>query len=104
MLVDLVFKYRTLLGKCDLGCGLDWNEIEQMTSIEEAFAPTADDRRMNSGRRFRRETTKLSAVMRGDKDDGDDYKLGLQLVGMPVRLNRAAISEHAADIVDKIAA
>jgi len=154
MLLDLVFQYRTLLGKCDLGCGLDWAEIEQMTGIEEAFAPTADDRRMSTGRKFRREATKLSAVMRGDrindrveitemglggliarnapfvargeqvelvievgdksfrfraigvwlKDDGDDYKLGLQLVGMPVCLHRAAISEHAADIVDKIAA
>ena len=154
MLVDLIFKYRTLLGKCDLGCGLDWSEIEAMSTIEEAFAPTADDRRMNTGRRFRREATKLSAVMRGDrindrvdiiemglgglvarnapfvargeqvelvielgdksfrfraigvwlKDDGDDYRIGLQLVGMPVCLNRATISEHEADIVDKIAA
>ena len=125
-----------------------------MTGIEEAFAPTADDRRMNAGRRFRRESTLLSAVMRGDrindrveiielglgglvarnapfvargeqielviecgeksfrftaigvwlKDDGDDYRIGLQLVGMPVCLNRAAISEHEADIVDRIAA
>ena len=48
MLVDIVFQYRTLLGKCDLGCGLDWDEIEQMTGIEEAFAPTSDDRRMNA--------------------------------------------------------
>ncbi len=154
MLLDIVFQYRTLLGKCDLGCGLDWDEIEQMTAIEDAFAPTSDDRRMNVGRRFRRESTKLSAVMRGDqindrvelveiglggmvarnapfiargeqielvieegdksfrfsaigvwlKDDGDDYKVGLQIVGMPVCLNRAAISEHELDIVDKIAA
>ena len=154
MLVDIVFQYRTLLGKCDLGCGLDWDEIEHMTRIEEAFAPTSDDRRMKVGRRFRRESTKISAVMRGDqindrveivelglgglvvrnapfiargeqielvieageqsfrfraigvwlKDDGDDYRVGLQLVGMPVLLNRAAISQHEADIVDKIAA
>jgi hypothetical protein len=154
MLLEVVFQYRTLLGKCDLGCGLDWDEIEQMTAIEEAVAPTADDRRMKVGRRFRRESTKLSAVMRGDqindrveivelglgglvarnapfiargeqielviedgeksfrfaaigvwlKDDGDDYKVGLQIVGMPVCLNRAAISEHELDIVDKIAA
>ena len=154
MLVDLVFQYRTLLGKCALGCGLDWDEIEAMTTIEEGFAPTADDRRMKTGRRFRRESAKLSAVMRGDrindrvevcelglgglvvrsapfvargeqvelvieagdrsfrftavgvwlKDDGDDYKVGLQLVGMPVCLNRVVISQHEADIVDKIAA
>jgi hypothetical protein len=154
MLVDIVFQYRTLLGKCDLGAGLDWDEIDTMSGIEDAFAPASDDRRMKTGRRFRREATKTQALMRGDrihdrveiiemglgglvvrnapfvargeqielvieqgdtsyrfravgvwlKDDGDDYKVGLQLIGMPVRLNRVAISDHATDIVDKIAA
>jgi hypothetical protein len=37
------------------------------------------------------------------KDDGDDYKVGLQLVGMPVCVNKVSISEHTADVVDKIA-
>lgn len=155
MLVDLVFQYRTLLGKCDLGCGLDWDEIEAMAGLEAAFAPGTDDvRTSKGGRRFRREKTTVTAVMRGDqindrveivelglgglvarnapfiargehvelviesgdssyrfhaigvwlKDDGDDYRVGLQLIGMPVRLRRAAISEHVADIVDKVAA
>ncbi len=129
MLVEVVFQYRSLIGKCELGVGLDWDEIEQMTAIESAFAPTSDDRRMKTGRKFRREATKLSALMRGDrindrvevsemgpgglicrsapfvargemveividdgdhsyrfraqgvwlKDDGDDYRVGLQL-------------------------
>ena len=154
MLVEVVFQYRTLMGKCELGVGLDWDEIEQVTAIESAFEPTSDDRRMRAGRRFRRESVKLSAILRGDrindqvdvveigpgglvvrnapfvasgehveiviedgdrsyrfgaegvwlKDDGDDYKVGLALIGMPVCLHKVAISAHAVDVVDRIAA
>jgi hypothetical protein len=154
MLVEVVFQYRTLIGKCELGVGLEWDEIAQVTAIESVFAPSADDRRMKNGRRFRRETTKLEALMRGDrindrvdcvelgpgglvvrrapyvakneqieiiidagecsyrfraegvwlKDDGDDYKIGLKLVGMPVMLHKVAISAHQVDVVDKLAA
>jgi PilZ domain len=154
MLVEVVFQYRTLIGKCDLGVGLEWDEIEQVTAIESAFEPTSDDRRMNAGRRFRREPTKLTALLRGDrindrvdvveigpgglvvrnapfvahgehveivmddgdksyrfhaegvwtKDDGDDYRVGLALVGMPVCLHTVAVSRHEADLVDSIAA
>jgi hypothetical protein len=154
MLVEVVFQYRTLIGKCDLGVGLDWDEIEQMTAIESAFEPSADDRRMNAGRRFRRQPVNLTALLRGDrindrvevveigpgglvvrgapfvahgehveivvedgdrsyrfgaegvwmKDDGDDYKIGLELVGMPVCLHTVAVSRHEADLVDRISA
>lgn len=154
MLVEIVFQYRTLIGKCDLGVGLDCEEIEQVLSIEAAFAPGEDDRRMKLGRKFRRETTRMQALMRGDrihdrveivevgpggfvvrnapfvargeqveiqvddgelsyrfraqgvwlKDDGDDYKVGLALIGMPVCLHQVALSAHHADVVDEIAA
>jgi hypothetical protein len=155
MLVEVVFQYRSLIGKCELGVGLEWDEIDQVTHIESVFEPTADDRRMKTGRKFRREATKLSAVMRGDrindrvevtelgpgglvirkapyvargeqveisieaadgkcyrfcakgvwlKDDGDDYRVGLAFVGMPVCLNRVTVSPHEADLVDKIVA
>src|ERR1051326_2462692 len=154
MLVEVVFQYRTLMGKCELGVGLDWDEIEQVTAIESAFEPTSDDRRMKAGRRFRREPVKLSAILRGDrindqvdvveigpggfvvrnapfvasgehveivitdgdnsyrfgaegvwlKDDGDDYRVGLALVGMPVCLHTVAVSRHEADLVDRIGA
>ncbi|HEX2691717.1 MAG TPA: PilZ domain-containing protein [Kofleriaceae bacterium] len=152
MLVDVVFQYRTLIGKCDLGVGLDWDEIEQVTAIESAFEPTTDDRRMSAGRRFRREPTSLTALLRGDrindrvevveigpggvvvrnapfvahgehveivmdsgdksyrfyaegvwmKDDGDDYRVGLALVGMPVCLHTMAGARHEVDLVDRI--
>ncbi len=67
MLVDTVFQYRTLIGKCELGLGLGWAEIEELGAIEAQFAPSEDDRRMSVGRRFRREPTKLAALMRGDR-------------------------------------
>ncbi len=152
MLVEVVFQYRTLMGKCDLGVGLDWDEIEQVTAIESAFEPTTDDRRMKTGRRFRREAVQLTALLRGDrindmvdvieigpgglvvrnapfvahgehveiviedgdlsyrfsaegvwlKDDGDDYRVGLALVGMPVCLHTVAVSRHEADLIDRI--
>lgn len=154
MLVEVVFQYRTLMGKCELGVGLDWDEIEQVTAIESAFEPTSDDRRMKTGRRFRREAIKLGALLRGDrindrvevveigpggvvvrnapfvangehveiviqdgdrsyrfgaegvwlKDDGDDYRVGLALIGMPVCLHTVAVSRHEADLVDRIGA
>ena len=153
MLVEVVFSYRTLLGKCELGVGLDWDEIEQVTAIEHAFRPTADDLRMKNGRRFRREAIKLDGLVRGDRindrveivemgpgglvcrnapfiargeqieividigddsyrfraqgvwlrDDGDDYRVGLAFIGMPVRVRSAHISAHDPDVVDKIA-
>jgi hypothetical protein len=154
MLLEVVFQYRTLMGKCDLGVGLDWDEIEQVTAIESAFEPTADDRRMKAGRRFRREAVQLTALLRGDRindrvdvvelglggvevrnapfiahgeqvelviedgansyrfraegvwmqDDGDDYRVGLALIGMPVCLHTVAVSRHEIDLIDRIAA
>lgn len=149
MLVETVFQYRTLIGKCELGCGLEWAEIEELAQIEHAFA--ARDRR--SGRRFRREKVQLAGFLRGDrindpvaiaelgpgglvcrnapfiargeqvevvldignhsyrfhargvwlKDDGDDYRVGLAFVGMPVRLHAVQVRGHVSDVIDKIA-
>src|ERR1043166_5670781 len=67
MLVEVVFQYRTLLGKCELGVGLDWDEIEQVTAIESAFEPSSDDRRMKAGGRVRRGPVKMTALLRGDR-------------------------------------
>ena len=153
MLVDVVFQYRSLVGKCELGVGLEWDEIEAVTRIESAFEPTADDRRMKAGRRFRREQVKVSAMVRGDrindrvdliefgpggavvrnapyiargeqvelvidngdqsyrfraqgvwlKDDNDDYRVGLELIGMPVCLHKVSHGRHE-DLLDKLSA
>lgn len=150
MLED-VFQYRTLIGKCELGVGLEWDEIELVTSLESRFEASRHD---TPGRRFRRQAVRMVGVMRGDrihdrvdiielglggmvvrnapyvargehielvidlgelsyrfrargvwlKDDGDDYKVGLELLGMPVCLHKVAVSEHQADVVDQIAA
>ena len=148
MVLEVIVQYRTLLGKCELGVGLGWDEIEQLSGIEARFA--SNDR----VRRFRRESVKVAAVMRGDrihdrvdvieigpggivcrnapyvargelvefiiehgdasyrlrargvwlKDDNDNYRIGLEWIGMPVCLHKVALSEHQLDVVDKIAA
>ena len=154
MLIEVIVQYRTLLGKCELGLGLDWEEIEQISGIEAAFAPSADDQRMTTGRTFRREPVSHKAILRGDqindqitvvelglggfacrhapyvacgeqvelllgagdttfrfsargvwmREDGDDYRLGLAFVGMPVAIHHAQVSAHTTDLVDQIAA
>jgi len=151
MLVEAVFRYRNFVGKCELGVGLDWDEIEQMAAIESTFTPTADDVRAKEGR-FRREPTSVMVLLRGDRindrvelvefgpggavvrnapfvalgehvelvandglksyrfgaegvwltDDGDDYRVGLRLIGMPVCLRSIAASRPARDVVDRV--
>jgi hypothetical protein len=149
MLLETVFLYRTLIGKCDLGVGLEWQDIEHVHEIEHAFTPEARD-----GRRFRRESTRMTGILRGDqindrvqvvemgpgglicigqpfiargeqveivielnediyrfrargvwlREEGDEYRVGLQFIGMPVKLHKVQISTHTPDVVDKISA
>lgn len=146
--LETVFQYRTLIGKCELGVGLEWDDIELVTQLEARFENTHRD-----GRRFRREHVKHAAVMRGNKindrvdvielgpgglvvrnapyvargelvelvievgdtsyrftakgawlkDDGEDFRVGLAFVGMPVCLHKVALSNSAENIVEKIA-
>ena len=154
MLVEVVYQYRALLGKCDLGLGLDWDEMEQISQLETSFAPIAGDRKKPAQRKFRREAVRVDAILRGDqindrvdvieigpgglvcrrapfiardeqieivieegdrsfrfrargvwlRDDGDDYKVGLAFIGMPVCLHKVQVSAHEVDMIDKIAA
>ena len=62
MYLEAVFRYRTLMGKCELGLGLDWDEIDQVAIIEQAFAPVE-----RTHRKFRREGVRLEAILRGDQ-------------------------------------
>jgi hypothetical protein len=38
------------------------------------------------------------------KDDGEDYRVGLALIGVPVCLHTVAVSRHEVDLVDRIGA
>jgi len=149
MLLETVFDYRPLIGKSDLGFGLEWDETDLVGRIEHAYASSTGD-----GRRYKRTPVELVAMMRGNqindrvdviemgpgglvctnapfvardelveividqgedqyrfvargvwlRDDGNDYRVGLRFVGMPVRLHKVQISEHVEDVVDSIAA
>jgi hypothetical protein len=82
MLVEAVFEYRTLQGKCDLGLGLDWDEIDRVNVIETLFAPRAGER---GGRRFRREQVELNGTLRGDRINDGIEIVELSLGGVVVR-------------------
>ena len=64
-MLDLVYQYRVLIGKCSSGAGLNLDEIERMAELEATFVAGEDDRRASEGRRFRRERVSLPAVLRG---------------------------------------
>lgn len=149
IVLETIFEYRALLGKCERGEGLELDEIGRLMDIEREYAPTGEGPR---GRKFRREVVSITAVIRGEcmndaveiveigpggfvcrkapyiargeqveivvdcgdksfrfraqgvwlKDDGDDYKVGLALIGLPVCLNHVRFRRHEADIVDRI--
>ncbi len=60
--LDLVFQYRTLVGKCESGVGLEFEEIDELTRIEASFA--SNEPRLD-GRRWKRLPVDLSAMLRG---------------------------------------
>jgi hypothetical protein len=148
VLVETVFQYRTLIGKSESGCGLDWDEIRAVCDLEHELGRDAGE----SGRRYKRVPVALQCILRGDRindrvavvelgpgdlicrgapfvaqgelvelvidvgeqsyrfravgtrlvDDGDDYEVGLQFVGVPLCLNIAQVSAHEFDLVDQI--
>lgn len=62
-LLDLVYRYRTLLGKCELTIGLSFDEIEELCGLEAIFAPDVSDER----RRFRRSPVAMAGFLRNDE-------------------------------------
>jgi hypothetical protein len=155
--LDVVYRYRSLLAKCEAGSGLDFDEIDALTQIEAAFASGEPAR---DGRKWKRIAVDMVAMVRGGdlndrvkvaelapgglvvrsapyvdegmqieividdcdhaisyrfkarvqwlrEDVGDDFALGLELVGMPVLIHYGPASadktlEH--ERVDRIAA
>jgi hypothetical protein len=85
-LLDLVFRYRTLLGKCELAIGLSFDEIDEMCGLEALFAPV--ERGPAPHRRFRRSPVAIPALIRGEKYN-DHVKItqlgagGLECRGAP---------------------
>ncbi len=66
-LLDLVFRYRTLLGKCDLAIGLTFDEIDEMGDLEALFSASESCLQAHRGRRYRRAPVAMTALLRGDK-------------------------------------
>jgi len=62
-MVETIFQYRTLIGKCELGVGLDWDEIQVISDIERELVRDPGP----SGRRFKRETVEMRGIVRGDR-------------------------------------
>ena len=84
-IVDLVYHYRTLVGRCEMGLGLDLDEIAALTELEQEFMPDATD---TGGRKVRREAVVLQAVLRGvglnDRVAVHDFSpCGLAVSGVP---------------------
>jgi hypothetical protein len=63
MVVETIIQYRTLIGKCELGVGLDWDEIQVISDIERELVRDTGP----SGRRFRREAVEMRGIVRGDR-------------------------------------
>ena len=63
VVIETIFQYRTLIGKCELGIGLDWDEIQRVADIESELV--LDHGR--SGRRYKRQSVAFSGIVRGDR-------------------------------------
>lgn len=68
--LNLVYQYRQLLGKCDSSAGLEFEEIEALTTIESFFARNSrggDSDLWACRREFIRENVDIEAWLRGPK-------------------------------------
>ena len=86
--LDLVFRYRVLQHKCDVGMGLDLWEIDELAELEAAFAPGVDDQGADGRKHGRTTPSTLTAIIRGlelnDRAEVTDLAPGgLRCVGIP---------------------
>lgn len=141
--VELVYQYRQLVGRCDAGTGLDFDEIDTLTTVEHLLAAQPPIG-ANDWRTAEAEDA-IPAVLRGPRldddidithlgprgcvcrnapyaeegmtvelviadseatvsyrfkaqvtwldDDGDDYALGLEFVGVPLQVRYSTARE-----------
>jgi hypothetical protein len=148
--VALVYQYRQLTGRCDAGTGLDFDEIDTLTTVESMLATQppigANDWRTTDASEAASQS--FAAVLRGPRmnddvaivnlgpqgcvcrnapyadegvtvelviadseapvsyrfkaqvmwldDDGDDFAMGLEFVGVPLQVRYATSREMAA--------
>jgi hypothetical protein len=86
--LDLVYQYRLLVGKCESGVGLDFDEIEALGAIEALFAnPTGDDGEatLRGRRQFARERVSIQGVVRGARLNDPVHIVDLGPGGMVCR-------------------
>lgn len=67
--LDLVYRYRMLMGKCDAGQGLGFDEIDEVITLESMFTVdrAADTDLWACRRAFARDQVELSATLRNKK-------------------------------------
>lgn len=76
-LLELVYKYRQLQGKCSMGAGLTMDEIETVSTIEGLFGRHAERGTdlWQCQRTFVREDVDIDAQMRSGKAIMDDVRI-----------------------------
>jgi hypothetical protein len=155
--VELVYQYRQLVGRCDAGTGLDFDEIDTLNTVEsilttqppigvadwrtadaqEAFAAVLRGPRLNDdvditnlgpqgcvcrNAPYADEGVTVELVVADHEasvsyrfkaqvmwldDDGDDFALGLEFVGVPLQVRYATAREltaHQSSPSDLVAA
>jgi hypothetical protein len=77
-----IYSYRMLVGKCQLGVGLDWDEIEQLDTLESGLAQRSGAR---EHRRFVRRKTLVTAVLQCNGFEDRVFVIELSAGGLVVR-------------------
>lgn len=67
--LEKVYRYRQLAGKCELGTGLELDEIMEITAIEAAFATTAGCGEWSDEREFVRAPADLAGRLSSRRYD-----------------------------------
>jgi len=94
--VEAIFQYRSLIGKCELGCGLTWEEIDQLTAMERAFLVQQSGL---SGPVCRRASVTFCGVVRGQ---GFDDRVEITEMGVGGLVCRKAPWIECGEVVEVV--